>query len=59
MGRFNRPVFFSKKTILLILRLKEMPYIVAMTEKEKQMKLTRFLFSRRFEVIVTPLSSDK
>ena len=23
------------------------------------MKLTRFIFSRRFEVIVTPLSSDK
>ena len=23
------------------------------------MKLTRFLFSRRFKVIVTPLSSDK
>ena len=23
------------------------------------MKLTRFLFSRRFEVVVTPLSSDK
>ena len=23
------------------------------------MKLARFLFSRRFEVIVTPLSSDK
>ena len=26
---------------------------------KKNMKLTRFLFSRRFEVIVTPLSSDK
>ena len=23
------------------------------------MKLTRFIFSRRFEVMVTPLSSDK
>ena len=29
------------------------------TKNEKQMKLTRFLFSRRFEVILTPLSSDK
>ena len=29
------------------------------TKKERQMKLTRFIFSRRFEVIVTPLSSDK
>ena len=28
-------------------------------KKERQMKLTRFIFSRRFEVIVTPLSSDK
>ena len=28
------------------------------TKKERQMKLTRFVFSRRFEVIVTPLSSD-
>ena len=30
-----------------------------MAKKERQMKLTRFIFSRRFEVIVTPLSSDK
>ena len=29
------------------------------TKKERQMKLTRFIFSRRFEVIVTPSSSDK
>ena len=29
------------------------------TKKERQMKLTRFIFPRRFEVIVTPLSSDK
>ena len=29
------------------------------TKKERHMKLTRFIFSRRFEVIVTPLSSDK
>ena len=29
------------------------------TRKEKHIKLTRFLFSRRFEVIITPLSSDK
>ena len=29
------------------------------TKKDRQMKLTRFIFSRRFEVIVTPLSSDK
>ena len=29
------------------------------TKKERQMKLTRFIFSRRFEVIITPLSSDK
>ena len=40
-------------------------YIDFNTEKrknaknERQMKLTRFIFSRRFEVIVTPLSSDK
>ena len=33
-----------------------MVYVV--TKKERQMKLTRFIFSRRFEVIVTPLSSD-
>ena len=30
-----------------------------MNKKERQMKLTRFIFSRRFQVIVTPLSSDK
>ena len=30
-----------------------------LTKKERQMKLTRVIFSRRFEVIVTPLSSDK
>ena len=29
------------------------------TMKERQIKLTRFIFSRRFEVIITPLSSDK
>ena len=29
------------------------------TRKERQMKLTRFIFSRCFEVIVTPLLSDK
>ena len=29
------------------------------TKKERQKKLTRFIFSRRFEFIVTPLSSDK
>ena len=32
---------------------------IMITKKERQMKLTRFVFSRRFEVIVTPLSSDK
>ena len=29
------------------------------TRKEKDLKLTRFLFSQGFEVIVTQLSSDK
>ena len=35
-------------------------YMILITKKERQMKLTRFILSsRRFEVIVTPLSSDK
>lgn len=29
------------------------------TRKGKHMKLTRFLLSQHFEIIVTPLSSDK
>ena len=33
--------------------------IIVVIKKERQMKLTRFIFSRRFKVIVTPLSSDK
>ena len=38
---------------------KDISVTKSIPKKERQMKLTRFIFSRRFEVIVTPLSSDK